>query len=372
MPDSNYQSITCLRNAPFKLRIQLIMRIIFKNIGLIQKAEINLDGLTVVTGKNDTGKSTIGKMLFCIIKAIHQIKKEKKSPSIWNSSEQEIFTNCINRFMDLVFESHITPKGNIELTDDTPKSDIHIFFENSSCVDIKGSEFSNKLFFKDATLLQTPVIWDMLEFFDSINRFKQNEEIETGAPLSFKYPYLLWDVYMKISTTPAQKNNQCKLLQQTISELIRGKFKTKDGKVVFEHQNGIFQVSNMASGIKYFGLLQKLAENARLNKGNLLIIDEPENHLHPEWQLQFARLIVNLIKNYEVKVLINSHSPYMIEALKVYSDKVIRQQTNFYYNENKDNTVVVNDATFDLGNVFEQLSEPFRTLEKIDLGIDDD
>jgi len=70
--------------------------------------------------------------------------------------------------------------------------------------------------------------------------------------------------------------------------------------------------------------------------------------------------------------LINSHSPYMIEALKVYSDKSIREHTNFYYNKKKDKTVVVKDVTFDLGYIFEQLSEPFRTLEKIDLGINDD
>lgn len=348
-----------------------MMRVFFNNIGLIQKAEINLDGLTVITGKNDTGKSTIGKMLFCIMKAITQVKKEKKNPSIWDFSEQQILKDCINHFMDLIFESHITPKGNIELTDNSSKTDLYLFFENSSCDNIQKSEIS-KEFFKDATLLQTPVIWDMVEFFDSINRFKQNEEIETGTSPSFKYPYLLWDVYMKISSTPAQKNTQCELLLQTIAELIRGKFKTKDGKVVFEHQNGIFQVSNMASGIKYFGLLQKLAENNKLNKGSLLIIDEPENHLHPEWQLQFARLVVNLIKICEIKILINSHSPYMIEALKVYSDKVIREQTNFYYNEKKDNAVVVNDVTYDLGYVFEQLSEPFRTLEKINLGINDD
>jgi AAA15 family ATPase/GTPase len=342
------------------------MKVIFKNIGLIQKADIKIDGLTVIAGKNDTGKSTIGKMLFCIIKAMIQVKKNKKIPSILDFSEQEMLTNCINHFIDLVFESHITPKGKIGLIADIFKSDI--FFEDSSCIDIQGEIFENQLFFKDATLLQTPVIWDMVEFFDSINRFKQNEEIEGGSSLSFKYPYLLWDVYMKISNTPPQKNKQCEPFLHIISDLISGIFKTKDGKIVFEHQAGIYQVSNMASGIKYFGLLQKLAENTKINKNHLLIIDEPENHLHPEWQLQFASLIVDMVKNVEVKILINSHSPYMIEALKVYSDKSIREHTNFYYNEKKDKTVVVKDVTFDLGYIFEQLSEPFRTLEKIDLG----
>ena len=348
------------------------MKLFIENIGLIQKAEINLNGLTVITGKNNTGKSTIGKILFCVIKALNKVNKKKSSLSVLNLSEYEIFTNRINHFINLVFESQITQQGTVRLIEDISKSDIHIYFKDSSCHELKGKEFANQLFFKDVTLLQTPVIWDMVDFFDSINRFKQNEEIESGKSLSFKYPYLLWDVYMKITTTPSQKNNQCESFLKIISDLINGKFKTKDGKVVFEHSTGIYQVSNMASGIKSFGLLQKLAENARLNKGNLLIIDEPENHLHPEWQLQFARLIVDLVKSLDVKILINSHSPYMIEALKVYSDKDIRQQTNFYYNETTNKTVVVNDVTYDLSDVFEKLSEPFKTLEKIDLGINDD
>ncbi len=45
------------------------MEIIIKHIGILPKAKIILDGLTVIAGKNDTGKSTIGKLLFSIIKA---------------------------------------------------------------------------------------------------------------------------------------------------------------------------------------------------------------------------------------------------------------------------------------------------------------
>ncbi|KPA11805.1 ABC transporter ATP-binding protein, partial [Candidatus Magnetomorum sp. HK-1] len=136
------------------------MKLFIENIGLIQKAEINLNGLTVITGKNDTGKSTIGKILFCMIKAINQVKKEKSSPSVLNISEQEILTNCINHFINLVFESHITQQGNVRLIEDISKSDLHIFFKDSSCLELKAEDFANQLFFKDVTLLQTPVIWD--------------------------------------------------------------------------------------------------------------------------------------------------------------------------------------------------------------------
>lgn len=46
------------------------MKFTLKNIGIIQNAEIELNGLTVITGYNDSGKSTIGKIVFSIIKSI--------------------------------------------------------------------------------------------------------------------------------------------------------------------------------------------------------------------------------------------------------------------------------------------------------------
>ena len=40
------------------------MRIKLTNIGMLESADVKLDGLTVIAGENDTGKSTLGKTLF--------------------------------------------------------------------------------------------------------------------------------------------------------------------------------------------------------------------------------------------------------------------------------------------------------------------
>lgn len=48
------------------------MQLTLKNVNLIRDAHINLNGLTIIAGENDTGKSTIGKLLFTIIKAFNQ------------------------------------------------------------------------------------------------------------------------------------------------------------------------------------------------------------------------------------------------------------------------------------------------------------
>jgi predicted ATPase len=40
------------------------MKLVLENIGLLKKAEINLNHLTVIAGENDNGKSTVGKVIF--------------------------------------------------------------------------------------------------------------------------------------------------------------------------------------------------------------------------------------------------------------------------------------------------------------------
>lgn len=46
------------------------MKVELKNINKIRNASIELNSLTVIAGANDSGKSTVGKILFSTIKAL--------------------------------------------------------------------------------------------------------------------------------------------------------------------------------------------------------------------------------------------------------------------------------------------------------------
>lgn len=45
------------------------MNLSFENIGDIKQASINFEKLTVISGENDVGKSTVGKLMFAIIQS---------------------------------------------------------------------------------------------------------------------------------------------------------------------------------------------------------------------------------------------------------------------------------------------------------------
>ena len=62
-----------------------------------------------------------------------------------------------------------------------------------------------------------------------------------------------------------------------------------------------------------------------------LVLNDAEIHLHPDLQVKFGEKLIRLVKDSEVKLIINSYSPLFIEALEVYSVKYsMREMTNFY------------------------------------------
>lgn len=130
------------------------------------------------------------------------------------------------------------------------------------------------------------------------------------------------------------------------------KFKRIDG--------AIFNLLDVATGIKSFSILQLLLKNGHLNEKTLLIIDEPESNLHPQWIIEYARVIVLLNKYLGVKFFLASHNPDMVSAIRYISEKEgVLAGVNFYLAEKVEDTFVYNykylskniDPIFDSFNI---------------------
>ena len=52
------------------------MQLKISNIGRIEKAVIDIDGITVIAGENNAGKSTIGKLLFAIFNSMNNMEEK--------------------------------------------------------------------------------------------------------------------------------------------------------------------------------------------------------------------------------------------------------------------------------------------------------
>jgi predicted ATP-binding protein involved in virulence len=58
--------------------------------------------------------------------------------------------------------------------------------------------------------------------------------------------------------------------------------------------------------------------------GAIILIDEPEISLHPEWQIKLKDFLEELFTGYDVQFIIATHSPYIFKSFKPESDVCIK------------------------------------------------
>ena len=306
---------------------------------MIKEADVKLDGLTVIAGENDTGKSTVGKIAFILARVFTFYKYGNKQKTI-----NKIFTWLIKQiFKDIVI------------------------YKDSNCF-LEINEFKITPFkiygienvkFLDSIFLETPFVLNMFDTFKSIQPF-----INSHNPLDIyiDYPYLAWDVYIKSYNNSQYKEKiSYNNLLKNMKNFLNGEWKFFEDKKEWrfvKNNNKDFQINNVASGYKQFALLEILLKRGYISKNRILIIDEPEVHLHPKWQVEYAKILVELVKR-DVKVLVTSHSPYMIEALYLLAKKE-DVKSNFYFAEDG---YVKEDNTMERS--IKKLVEPMKILKRL-------
>lgn len=126
------------------------------------------------------------------------------------------------------------------------------------------------------------------------------------------------------------------------------RFISDDGKVNIE-------IEKVATGFKTFIYLQRLLENGFLGNDSILLIDEPEAHLHPQWIVEYARILVLLNKELGLKIMLATHNPDMVAAIRSIAEKEeVLDKTNFYISESsgQSNTYCYKALGTDISEIF--------------------
>jgi predicted ATPase len=411
------------------------MKVTLKNIGLVESAEINIGGLTVITGHNSVGKSYIGKAIYSLVKADNENFKDENEElklglslgrslikllliNVTKTQEEDdnflnIYSSWLdqNNFNQLYLEIlKFIKELKVEFPNLTNDSEIKAIIKeieetiyapsNKSQISLLGHDFLIKSIFKgeynnilspnkaaiirfsikNQQLLETKVENNQTSSFVSNNfiPYKNITLIETPIILSLVsyirdnlafsekrsslLPQYIVDLVQKLVEggydTPTDNS-----LYNSIIKTISGQLTVDNNQVVYKDEaKNSYNINNVASGIKSFGIIQLLLAGGSINPNSILIIDEPEVHLHPEWQLEYAKLLVELVKN-DIPVIVTSHSPYFVEALKVYSDKAdISDKTYFYLGEMSEKGSTFKDVSQNLDLLFEKFSTPMLKL----------
>lgn len=128
-------------------------------------------------------------------------------------------------------------------------------------------------------------------------------------------------------------------------------------------KDALIDMKNVASGMKCLLAIQRLIQNRTINKNTILIIDEPETSLHPEWQVFFADILVLLNKHLGIKLLINSHSPYFIRAIEIkMANNNMANNGRYYLMEPSASLFVAKDVTKSTEEIYKCLYKPLESL----------
>ncbi len=132
---------------------------------------------------------------------------------------------------------------------------------------------------------------------------------------------------------------------------------------------GRYSIAECATGVKAFSILLQLLKNGYINDKTLLILDEPEAHLHPQWIVEYARLIIKMNKTIGCKFFLTSHSPDMVSALRNIAEKEDCLSSVLFYaselKEGEKDKYVVNNCGNDIEPIFATFNKSMDMVDAI-------
>ena len=113
-------------------------------------------------------------------------------------------------------------------------------------------------------------------------------------------------------------------------------------------------------------ILKQILLNGNLQDKDVIVLDEPEIHLHPEWQLLYAQVIVLLQKKFNFHIIVTTHSAHFMEALELYSQKYeISERCNYYLAGLQEDGAVFENVTDNISKIYRQMVDPTLLLSRL-------
>lgn len=426
-----------------------------ENYHSISKADIAINGITVLAGVNGSGKSTLARWLFYIVKGANEYEKnclneikqnilellmryekiqkhisfDSNFLSSFSKAKQLIsnanysYSDILEIFTSITNETREALRKYFDTTNNNEKRRILSYLQ----ISIKDDETDDELLSKLVTthLQQAEENLNLYEslkkerptaiFFKNIQRFfneyekPQNiifqedgvdiiDNKRIGTLFGLKSAFYI-DTPMAVNVTKSDNpfwnefrkllNNKNEVLDNDDIQQLLDNLRNITGGAVIDKEdflgekelyftrksdNLTVKLEQMATGVKSFAYLDRLLGNGYLNKDSILILDEPEAHLHPQWIVEYARLLVQIHKETGLYIMLASHDPDMVSAIRYISEKEgVLGDTTFYLAEQDDNaeTFSYKELGTDIEPIFASFNKSFDLIEKygVDNGI---
>lgn len=178
---------------------------------------------------------------------------------------------------------------------------------------------------------------EKLKFINKIKKNKPKDQDELNKVIELFMSLPMMQVFQKLQESYLLFNNKMalelenyKYIQENLLDFSGNKLKFNRTELnefyFFKEGAGIDKFNDFSTGEKQLiTFLVYSAIELPKNTPSLIIIDEPELSLHVKWQ---NKLLKNLLKKDNIKILSATHSPYILNKQEVDSMIVRKQEAN--------------------------------------------
>jgi AAA15 family ATPase/GTPase len=117
-------------------------------------------------------------------------------------------------------------------------------------------------------------------------------------------------------------------------------------QVKVKENSQLVSLSNVGSGVSHF--LPIAVADLQLSNSSTLLLAEPETHLHPSIQSKFGDYLINQIKNTDKNYIIETHSEYLLNRLRlaIVKGELKKEDLKVYFLENDGEDTAVSNIEF--------------------------
>jgi predicted ATPase len=312
-----------------------------ENFKCFTKANISLNGLTIMAGANGNGKSTAIQALLYLRRTIEHCGEWKDNTYHLNdinglnvplngvyclslgNSNYILNQNYYTKLLQLgIFNEHTSTTVDYAVDESSPRlwlSPIRVVKEHDSDLPIYLQEF----YYLNAERVG-PRISQELRFFDYPNAGWQGETTAQILDLDKGYYKIVEErcfpnsksVYIK-----DQVNFWLDFIIKGVKVKVETSDKTLSSQILLENRYTFSEptfATNLGFGVSY--ILPILATGLIAKKGSFFIVENPEAHLHPSAQSKIGRFLAMVAKA-GVNVIVETHSDHVINGIQIAAAK---------------------------------------------------
>ena len=340
------------------------MELKIKNIGKIKEGNVELDGITVISGKGDAGKTTVLKTLSTVLDVInfsddsvnfsYEQNKIENNEEIIQKDVQERFENNFGKMINNIFSND---KGLAEIIveDGTEKPEILKISIKENLVKTEENDVKTKIeniFIDNPADLKNTNVDTLLEKNAGHKNVFLFNDCEMKSEIDYK----------KFKRLNETVKGTFELLNPVEYDLGEYGYKIPDKKETESDKKTVIPLKNLSHSLKKLGFLKMIMEKQLLKENDVLIIDNAEDGLHPEMQLIFGETVVLMQKEFGIKVILTTQSPFLLDAIEVFSEKYGIGDKMHYYLAEDGNIRNVDDET---RQIYKEMVKPIQELENI-------